>query len=274
MSKWCWCLENENGQLLTGWVQVGDYWYYLKPNGAMATGWLQDSNSSKWYYLNSNGQMQTGWLKDDNKWYYLNESHNDTYDKGVMVSNCTIDINGTSYTFDTDGVWRKYILSDKGADFIGSWEGFWEKADYDKCWPGVDKYMTIGYGTTKEARPDAFPNGIDSTCTIEQARIWLIEEGQDKAQTIKSDLDSRGIELTQNELDALISFAYNCGEGQKGLLGSTLYKNIVAGIRDSDIITSNFSVWNKSNGKVEPGLTRRRKSEASLFLNSDYTGNV
>ena len=207
--------------------------------------------------------MATGWQKIKNKDYCF------ANDGSLYVSCTTPD----GYDVDSNGVWNKNILSDKGADFIGGWEGFWEKADYDPCYPGVEKYMTIGYGTTYEARPDAFPNGINSTCTIEQARQWLIEEGQEKAEVIKNDLDSRGIILPQNQLDALISFAYNCGASQKGLLGSTLYRNIINGVRNPETITNNFLVWNKANGKVEIGLTRRRQGEANLFLYGDYTGN-
>jgi len=240
---WKWCLVDESNNLLTGWKQVEGLWYFLNPNGVMAT----------------------GWIKDKEKWYYLNG-------KGVMVNNCTLIIEEKTYSFDSDGAMKENILSDAGADYIGNWEGLWLKAEYDPCYPGIDKYITIGYGTTAEARPDAVPNGVDSTCTIEQARKWLIEEGKEKANAIKNDLDSRNITLNQNEMDALISFAYNCGSSN--LLSSTLYKNVVAGVRDVDIITSNFVAWNKANGKVEPGLTRRRNSEAALFLNADYTGNV
>lgn len=243
--NWKWCLVDENNNLLSGWQKV----------------------EGLWYFLNTNGVMATGWIKDKEKWYYLNG-------EGVMLCNCTLTIKEKTYTFNSDGSLNENILSDAGADYIGRWEGFWAKADYDHCYPGIEKYITIGYGTTYEARPDAFPNGIDSTCTIEEARTWLIDEGKEKAEAIKNDLDSRGIKLEQHELDALISFAYNCGAGQSGLLGSTLYKNVVAGVRDSETITSNFVAWNRANGKVEPGLTRRRNSEAALFLNADYTGNV
>lgn len=276
MAKWKWCLE-ENNVLLTGWQKVGDYWYLLNANGTMVTGWYQDANK-KWYYFKDNGQMATRWAQYNNKWYYLYEATNADQGEyiGTTAYSCTKTIDSKDYTFDAEGVWveNQNILSDKGADFIGGWECFWSKADYDPCYPGEEKYITIGYGTTYEAKPDAFPNGIDSTCTIEQARQWLIEEGQEKAETIKNDLDNRGITLTQNELDALISFSYNCGAGQEGLLGSTLYKNVINGVRNSDIIISNFTAWNKANGKEEIGLTRRRKGEAALFLNADYTGNV
>jgi lysozyme len=259
-SKWKWCLEKDDETLQAGWVRIGDYWYYLKTNGTMAIGWIKHTDD-QWYYLDDGtGRMVTGWKKINDKWYYLKSD-------GSMAANTTID----GYKLDINGVWQENILSDAGADYIGRWEGFWERAKYDPCYPGVDKYITIGYGTTVEARPDAFPNGIDSTCTKEQAMKWVIEEGQEKAETVKNDLDSRNITLNQNEMDALISFSYNCGAGS--LLSSTLYKNIINGIRDADTITSNFLAWNKANGKVEPGLTRRRQSEANLFLNADYTGN-
>lgn len=42
MSKtWKWCLENENKNLLTGWQEVENKWYYLYPNGTMAIGWTK-----------------------------------------------------------------------------------------------------------------------------------------------------------------------------------------------------------------------------------------
>ena len=91
------------------------------------------------------------------------------------------------------------------------------------------------------------------------------------APIIKADLDSKGIILKQNEFDAFVSFSYNCGTA--GLLSSTLYKNVVAGIRDSNTITSNFQAWSNGNGKRIEGLYRRRTKEAAMFLNSDYTGN-
>lgn len=300
MSKWAWCLVDDNEKLVTGWCQIGDYWYYMYSSGAMAcdewvklddawfkvndkgqmlTGWYQDADGN-WYYLSETsnpdkaiylGQMLTGWQKVNDKLYYL-EPNSNGY-RGAMYKDGTFTIEDKEYTFNADGslVERKYFLSDKGADFIGSWEGFWRKADYDPFYPGVEKYITIGYGTTMEAMPDAFPKGIDSTCTIEQAREWLEEEAQECAQTIKSDLDSKGVSISQNELDALISFAYNCGTG--ALFGSALYKNICTGVKDEDSITANFQSWSNANGARVPGLYKRRTSEASLFLNGDYLGN-
>ena len=228
----------------------------------MAVGWFKDSDSN-WYYLNSNGQMQTGWYQDtDGKWYYLNEVHSDTYDVGVMVHDCTLDINGKTYSFDKKGVWKDSYVSDECIDFIKSWEGYYSKPYYDCV--GV---KTLGYGMTGEEI-----EGIDYV-TEEQATEMLKEWINKKyAPVIKSDLDSKGITLKQNEFDALVSFAYNCGTA--GLLGSTLYKNICAGIRDSNTIISNFQAWSNGGGHRIEGLYRRRTKEAAMFLNSDYTGNV
>lgn len=259
MSKWCWCLENENGQLLTGWVQVGDYWYYLKPNGAMSTGWLQDPNSSKWYYLNSNGQMQTGWLKDDNKWYYLEP--NSTGYKGAMYQSCTASIDGKDYTFDSKGVWQDSLASDSCIDFIKSWEGFSSTPYFDEV--GV---KTLGYGMTGEEI-----EGI-SSITEEEATNMLKDWIERKyAPVIKQDLDSKGIVLKQNEFDSLVSMAYNVGTS--GVLGSTLYRNICNGVMDSATITANFQAWSMAGGKRLEGLYKRRTKEANMFLNADYTGN-
>lgn len=275
MSKWAWCLVQDDDKLAVGWHSAGDYWYYFYSNGSMATGWIQDE-SKKWYYLNENGQMQTGWYKGTSgNWYYLIEKTdvNKAEYKGQMVCDCTREINGKSYTFDEDGVWIEStsLLSDAGAEFIGSWEGLYLKAYEDPYYPGNKNWWTIGYGTTYAVRPDAFPNGLNSTCTKEQAIQWLKDEAKNCAEIIKSNLDSKELSLNQNQLDALISFAYNCGAG--ALLGSTLYKNIIAGVKDGNTIRSNFQVWSKANGQTSQGLLRRRNAESDLFLNGDYAGN-
>jgi 2',3'-cyclic-nucleotide 2'-phosphodiesterase / 3'-nucleotidase / 5'-nucleotidase len=67
-------LDATNGDMKVGWYQVGNKWYFFNPSGAMKTGWVLDGN--KWYFLGEDGDMKTGWVKDpkDNKWYFLNTS--------------------------------------------------------------------------------------------------------------------------------------------------------------------------------------------------------
>ncbi|MBN1059324.1 lysozyme [Clostridium botulinum] len=260
MSQWKWCVEGQDGTITKGWYEDNGKWYYLKDNGTMATGWMKDKDG-RWYYLDESGAMKTGWLKDKGKWYYLEPSS--TGFKGEMYGNRAAIIDGKSYTFDCTGAWiEDSLVSSKGIDFIKSWEGFYPNKYYDCV--GV---LTQGYGLTGKEIED-----LPATITEEKATELLKELINKKyAPPIKKDLDSKGVNLDQHEFDALVSFAYNCGTA--GLLGSTLYKNIVAGIRDIDTITSNFQAWSNGGGKRIEGLYRRRLKEAAMFLSADYTGN-
>lgn len=85
-----------------------------------------------------------------------------------------------------------------------------------------------------------------------------------------------GIQLVQDEFDALVSFTFNVGTPAFG--GSTLLKKInenkyragEAADRDKAIkeIEAAFLAWNKSGGKVVDGLTKRRQDEADQFLST------
>ncbi|NFN94444.1 cell wall-binding protein [Clostridium botulinum] len=263
MSQWKWCVEDSTGNITKGWYEDNSNWYYLKDNGTMATGWIEDKDG-RWYYLDKSGAMQTGWLKDKNKWYYLEP--NSTGYKGEMYGNCTVIIDGKEYSFNDSGAWIEgYLVSDRCIDFIKSWEGFIKEGKkYYDC-VGV---LTQGYGMTgKEI--ENLPDQISEYEATKLLKEWINKK---YAPVIKKDLDSKGICLKQNEFDSLVSFAYNCGTS--GLLGSTLYRNIVAGIRDKDTITSNFQAWSNGGGKRIEGLYRRRTKEADMFLNADYTGNL
>ncbi len=69
------------------------------------------------------------------------------------------------------------------------------------------------------------------------------------------------VPLKQCQFDALVSFAYNVGVGN--LKSSTLLRKVNA--RDFDGAALEFHRWNRSRGKVLPGLVRRRAAEALLF---------
>ncbi|WP_252254170.1 glycoside hydrolase family protein [Clostridium sp. ZBS12] len=260
MSQWKWCVEDSTGNITKGWYEDNSKWYYLKDNGTMATAWLKDKDG-RWYYLDSNGAMKIGWLKDKDKWYYLNPISNGY--KGEMFGNCTATIEGKSYKFDSTGAWiEDNLVSKKCIDFIKSWEGYFAKPYYDCV--GV---KTLGYGLTGEEIEGI--NHVTEEQATEMLKDWINKK---YAPVIKTDLESKNVNFKQHEFDALVSFAYNCGTS--GLLGSTLYKNIVAGIRDKDTITSNFQAWSNGGGKRIEGLYRRRTKEAAMFLNADYTCNV
>lgn len=64
------------------------------------------------------------------------------------------------------------------------------------------------------------------------------------------------------------SFTFNVGTG--AFRSSTLLKRLNAG--DYQGAASEFGKWVKAGGKVLPGLVRRRKEEAALFLTPDAPG--
>ena len=70
------------------------------------------------------------------------------------------------------------------------------------------------------------------------------------------------IELTQNQFDALISFAFNLGLGT--LQRSTLRAKLNRGDKEGAI--ESLLKYNKAGGKVLKGLDKRRKDEAALFM--------
>ena len=148
-------------------------------------------------------------------------------------------------------------ISYKGINLITSFEGFRNKPYLDvigKC--------TIGYGTT------IYPNGVkvsmnDKPITLDQAKEYL---NHDLQKFIKGVNELTGTtKLNQNQFDALVSFAYNCGLGN--LKASTLLK-LVKAMPTSEAIFNQFLRWNKAGGKEISGLTRRRKAEAELYYSN------
>ena len=110
---------------------------------------------------------------------------------------------------------------------------------------------TIGYGRTRNVKEG-------DKITEPQAERDLLEELEEFKHQV---LDSVKVELKQNELDALTSWTYNLGVGN--LKSSTLLKKLNAGNKDE--VPAEIVRWNKANGKVLAGLTKRREAEAELW---------
>jgi lysozyme len=70
--------------------------------------------------------------------------------------------------------------------------------------------------------------------------------------------------ITQHQFNALISFAFNLGEGN--LKKSSLLRLVNAGSTDAVAITNAFKIWRNVNGKPSAAIEARRLREAALFL--------
>lgn len=147
--------------------------------------------------------------------------------------------------------------SDSGVALIKAHEGLRLEA-YPDIGYGWDR-ATIGYGHTSQAGPPAVTRGMKITAADADAilRADLVKFEQAVAKAVK-------VPLTQSQFDALVSFTFNLGPGNLGK--STLLRKLNAG--DYAGAAAEFPKWNKSNGKVLAGLTRRRADEQALFLSS------
>lgn len=134
-------------------------------------------------------------------------------------------------------------ISEKGLNLIKSFEGCHLTAY--KCPAGV---WTIGFGTT---------SGVYEGMKITQAQAdaFLLQD----MKKFEGYVRATGLSLNQNQFDALVSFAYNCGNGNL----KTLVKN-----RTLPQIADAMLLYNKGGGKVLNGLVRRRKAERELFLSA------
>ena len=92
----------------------------------------------------------------------------------------------------------------------------------------------------------------------------------DATRTEASLREHIAIALSQNQFDALVSFAFNVGAG--AFAGSTLLRLLNAG--DIAAASDQLLGWNKITvgGALiaDPGLTRRRAADRALFVDSVY----
>ena len=123
------------------------------------------------------------------------------------------------------------------------------------------KIPTIGYGNTY------YPNGkrvtlLDDAITKEYA-FEIFKTIADKFAKRVDDMVKT--ELTQNQFNALVSFAYNVGTG--AFATSTLLKKVNVNPNDATI-KNEFLKWVRANKKVIQGLVNRRNKEALIYFAS------
>lgn len=142
-------------------------------------------------------------------------------------------------------------ISGNCLSLVKKWEGCYLNAYLDPV--GV---WTIGYGTT-DADKSITGTTIRKGLKISQATAdkWLRESLNRKYLPLVLKYDSK-YDFDQNQLDALVSFAYNIG---------SIDQLTANGTRTIAQISAHITAYNKAGGKVLTGLTNRRKEEKALF---------
>ena len=139
-------------------------------------------------------------------------------------------------------------LSTKGAFFIKLKEGF-ESVAYKK----KDDVWTIGYGHTLGVTQGMI-------CTRSEADVWFL---QDVAKC-EASVNKQNLKLSQNQFDALVSYAYNIGTG--AFERSNLLSMIKNEDTEENIRKWWIDHWISAKGIVLPGLVTRRAEEANMFF--------
>lgn len=142
-------------------------------------------------------------------------------------------------------------ISDNCLALVKRWEGCYLTAYKDPV--GI---WTIGYGTTdadKSITGTTIRKGLK--ISQETADKWLRTSLNQKYLPKVMKYDSK-YKWNQNQLDALVSFAYNIG---------SIDQLTANGTRSISQISSHIPAYNKAGGKVLTGLVRRRADEKALF---------
>lgn len=134
-------------------------------------------------------------------------------------------------------------ISERGLTLIKKYEGC--RLTAYKCPAGV---WTIGWGHTGDVVSG-------QTITQEQADQMLRDDMGSYERAVEKYNDT--YHWTQNEFDALTSFAYNVG---------SIDQLTASGTRDKATIAEKMLLYTKAGGKELAGLVKRRKEERELYL--------
>lgn len=145
-------------------------------------------------------------------------------------------------------------INSKLVDFIALREGFSSTPYKD-----ATGHWTVGFG---ENYGYTYPKSE----TYSEALMKLINNIESFRKDVKQ--LTVGLNLNQNQLNALTDFAFNLGIGS--LKNSTILKNLRSGVTNPTTIKSNFQAWSYGGSKFLQGLYNRRTAEANMFLYGEY----
>ena len=141
-------------------------------------------------------------------------------------------------------------ISEEGIRLIKHFEGCKLLAYQDSV--GV---WTIGWGHTKEVFEGMEVSQKDADAMF----LYELEEYENY-------INRTGVELNQNQFDALVSWVYNLGPAN--LVSSTMLKRLKSG--EYWDVPTQMKRWNKAGGTVLKGLTLRRNAEALMFEGKEW----
>ncbi len=140
-------------------------------------------------------------------------------------------------------------ISENGINLIKKWESF--KSTPYKCSAGV---TTIGYGHTRTAKISMLPISEHTASVLLDQDIYFVEAH------LKPLL--KGITLSQQQYDAIVSFCFNLGVG--AFQRSTAYNEILIN-PDGKRVADSWIQYRNAGGRFLRGLLLRRLDELTMY---------
>lgn len=183
----------------------------------------------------------------------------------VMISPLSIGCKIQTYAATPDSI----SISENGLQFITDREGFSSTCFWDYA------QWTIGYGTRcTETNHPSNPSNLQKgghTISKDAAKARFLSALESTyIPGVRRRLS--GLNMTQNQFDALVSLCYNAGEGK--LANSPFAKYLRGEITKDQAYSDYCSYVITAGGKVNQGLINRRKLEADLFFSGTDDGGV
>lgn len=164
-------------------------------------------------------------------------------------------------------------------EWIGYMEGTGPvEGDYYKVYQNKGDIPTVGHGITLKYNADAFrahginPDTLSVGSLVPKAVVDAIyyEDVEGRLNNIRGMLSTKGITLTENQIGALASLQFNCGN----ING---FFDAYAKYGATESLCTNW--WEQkalrdSSGTYLSGLKKRRIAECDLFVNGTYNMNV
>jgi lysozyme len=152
-------------------------------------------------------------------------------------------------------------VGQNGKNLFKEWEGLVTHVYLDS---GGAPTIGIGHLLTRSERTSGKMiiqgQALDYRDGLTEQQCWdLLDQDLDGVE--KTVNEAVTVPLNQNQFDALVSFAFNVGNG--AFRGSTLLKLLNQGQYDQ--VPAQLERWNKDNGNVVQGLVNRRAKEIALW---------
>lgn len=154
-------------------------------------------------------------------------------------------------------------ISEEGVKLTGYWEcsGDIENPKWLSAYLDTGGKWTIGIGCIRY--PNGQPVKKGDKITFDQMETYYEFEIKEKISKV---IFLTRDDINQNQFDALLDCTFNIGSN--GLQKSTLLKVLNNNLTDINIV-DRFLDWRYDNGVMNPGLLRRRMSNAYFYFTGE-----